>query len=100
MSRLSSDRRLLSDVIASACFIVRIFCPFTGRGGGRDLTILFGSNLNPIACNLSASNKVPASVLRHSRIIHRRGMRAREYLVLFLTDPPPTSIVEAMQICG
>ncbi len=29
--------------------------------------------------------------LKHSRIIQRSGMRARELRVLFDTDPPPTS---------
>jgi hypothetical protein len=34
---------------------------------------------------------LPELVLKHSRIIHRSGMRARLFRVSLDTDPPPTS---------
>jgi hypothetical protein len=64
----------------------------TGIGGGRGVTNgykLDGSR--PISRRPLASNMMPVSALKHSRIIHRRGIRARELRVLLLTEPPPTS---------
>jgi hypothetical protein len=37
---------------------------------------VFGSRLTVF--NRSKRNKIPLSILKHSQIIHRRGMRARE----------------------
>jgi len=34
---------------------------------------------------------IPVPVLKHSLIIHRRGMRARLWRSVFFTDPPPSS---------
>ncbi|KAG6841528.1 hypothetical protein H0H93_004231, partial [Arthromyces matolae] len=34
---------------------------------------------------------IPVSALKHSRIIHRKGIRARVCGVPLATEPPPTS---------
>jgi len=35
---------------------------------------------------------IPVLVLKHSRTIQRRAMRAREWRVLLDTEPPPISV--------
>jgi len=46
----------------------------------------------PMERSACESNIMPVLVLKHSRIIQRRVMRARELRVLLLTEPPPTSV--------
>ena len=43
---------------------------------------------------------MPTLALKHSRIIHRRGMRARLLGVSFATEPPPTSIERSVLCFG
>jgi hypothetical protein len=47
---------------------------------------------SPTFClSMSSSKMIPVPALKHSLIIHRRGMRARLWRCPFGTDPPPTS---------
>lgn len=64
----------------------------TGRGCGRGCTRGYSDwGSRPTSCRRPASNWMPLSVRKHSRIIQRRGMRARLCRVSFATEPPPIS---------
>ena len=61
-------------------------------GGSSSGTLRIGSIPSPTSfLSMCASKTIPVSSLKHSRIIHRRGMRARLWRSRFATDPPPTS---------
>ena len=64
-----------------------------GRSGGR--VLMKGWRVDgsrPMERSACESNIMPVLVLKHSRIIQRRVMRARELRVLLLTEPPPMSV--------
>ena len=69
-------------------------------GAGRAFT--FGQSVegsSPTALNALLWNRIPVSSLKHSRIIHRSGMRARLLRISFLTAPPPTSVQRRLMAC-
>ena len=62
---------------------------------GRNETIgsrVFGSRLTVFS--LSRWNKSPLSILKHSRIIHRRGIRTREIFTEFFTSRESVLMIE------
>ena len=61
-------------------------------GLGDESALRMGLTSSPTSCSsMCISKRIPMSRLKHSLIIHRRGMRARVLGVPFFTDPPPIS---------